>query len=131
MVEPSLTSQLLGAGMIAIISFVAGFVTCLIDVKKEEKKKRQQAKIQELLDLQEEYTREIKASVWEDLKQQRKSSIIGVRAMFGKKSKRIRELEKEVDRLRAIERKYVQLLNASLDREYQLLERKIKDGNNQ
>lgn len=43
--------------------------------------------------------------------------------MFGKKSKRIRELEKEVDRLRAIERKYVQLLNASLDREYQLLER--------
>lgn len=51
--------------------------------------------------------------------------------MFSKKSKRIRELEKEVDRLRAIERKYVQLLNASLDREYQLLERKIKDGNNQ
>lgn len=51
--------------------------------------------------------------------------------MFGKKSKRIRELEKEVDRLRAIERKYVQLLNASLDREYQLLERKLKDGNNQ
>ena len=50
--------------------------------------------------------------------------------MFGRKSKRIRELEKEVDSLRAIERKYVQLLNASLDREYQLLERKIKDGNN-
>lgn len=48
--------------------------------------------------------------------------------MFSKKSKRIRELEKEVDRLRAIERKYVQLLNASLDREYQLLERKQKDG---
>ena len=75
MLEPSLTSQLLGAGTIAIIFFVAGFVTCLIDVKKEEKKKRQQAKIQELLDLQEEYTREIKASVWKDLKQQRKSSI--------------------------------------------------------
>ena len=51
--------------------------------------------------------------------------------MFGRKSKRIRELEREIDRLRAIERKYVQLLNASLDREYQLLERKIKDGNNQ
>lgn len=51
--------------------------------------------------------------------------------MFGKKTKRIRELENEVERLRAIERKYVQLLNASLDREYQLLERKIKDGNNQ
>lgn len=51
--------------------------------------------------------------------------------MFGRKSKRIRELEKEVDSLRAIERKYIQLLNASLDREYQLLERKIKDGNNQ
>lgn len=48
--------------------------------------------------------------------------------MFGKKSKRIRELEKEVDRLRAIERKYVQLLNASLDREYQLLERNNKHG---
>ena len=57
--------------------------------------------------------------------------MIGVRAMFGRKSKRIRELEREIDRLRAIERKYVQLLNASLDREYQLLERKIKDGNNQ
>lgn len=75
MLEPSLTSQLLGVGAIAIGCFVAGFVTCLIDVKKEEKKKRQQAKIQELLDLQEEYTREIKASVWEDLKQQRKNSI--------------------------------------------------------
>lgn len=75
MLEPSLTSQLLGAGTIAIIFFVAGFITCLIDVKQEEKKKRQQAKIQELLDLQEEYNREIKASVWEDLKQQRKSSI--------------------------------------------------------
>lgn len=75
MFEPSLTSQLLGAGTFAIIFFVAGFITCLIDVKKEEKKKRQQAKIQELLNLQEEYTREIKASVWEDLKQQRKSSI--------------------------------------------------------
>ena len=48
--------------------------------------------------------------------------------MFGKKSKRIRELEKEVDRLRAIERKYVQLLNASLDREFQLLERNNKHG---
>lgn len=75
MLEPSLTSQLLGAGTIAIIFFVAGFITCLIDVKQEEKKKRQQAKIQELLDLQEEYNREIKASVWEDLKQQRKNSI--------------------------------------------------------
>ena len=48
--------------------------------------------------------------------------------MFGRKSKRIRELEKEVDSLRAIERKYVQLLNASLDREYQLLERNNKHG---
>ena len=43
--------------------------------------------------------------------------------MFGKKSKRIRELKKEVNRLQAIERKYIQLLNASLDREYQLLEK--------
>lgn len=43
--------------------------------------------------------------------------------MFGRKAKRTRELEKEVERLRAIERKYIQLLNASLDREYQLLER--------
>lgn len=51
--------------------------------------------------------------------------------MFGKKSKRIRELEREVDRLRAIEREQIQLLNASLDREYQLLERKLKDGNDQ
>ena len=51
--------------------------------------------------------------------------------MFGRKQKRIRELEKEVERLRAIEREQIQLLNASLDREYQLLERKQKDGNNQ
>ena len=43
--------------------------------------------------------------------------------MFGRKQKRIRELEKEVDRLRAIEQKYIQLLNATLDREYQLLEK--------
>lgn len=74
MLEPSLTSQLLGAGTIAISFFVAGFVTCLIDVKQEEKKKRQQAKIQELLDLQEEYNREVKASVWEDLASARKHS---------------------------------------------------------
>lgn len=51
--------------------------------------------------------------------------------MFGRKSKRIRELEREVDRLRAIEREQIQLLNASLDREYQLLERNNKHGNNQ
>ena len=36
MFEPSLTSQLLGVGAIAIGCFVAGFVTCLMDVKKEE-----------------------------------------------------------------------------------------------
>lgn len=75
MLEPSLTSQLLGAGTIAISFFVAGFVTCLIDVKRQEKKKRQQAKIQEILDLQEEYTREVKASVWDDLANARKQSI--------------------------------------------------------
>lgn len=75
MLEPSLTSQLLGAGLIAVSFFVAGFVTCLIDVKREEKKKRQQAKIQELLDLQEEYNREVRASVWEDLANARKQSI--------------------------------------------------------
>lgn len=75
MLEPSLTSQLLGAGLIAVSFFVAGFITCLIDVKREEKKKRQQAKIQELLDLQEEYNREVRASVWEDLANARKQSI--------------------------------------------------------
>ena len=48
--------------------------------------------------------------------------------MFGKKTKRIRELENEVERLRAIEREQIQLLNASLDREYQLLERINKHG---
>ena len=75
MFEPSLTSQLLGAGSIAISFFIAGFITCLIDVKRQEKKKRQQAKIQELLDLQEEYNREVKASVWDDLANARKHSI--------------------------------------------------------
>ena len=75
MFEPTLTSQLLGAGSIAISFFVAGFITCLIDVKRQEKKKRQQAKIQEILDLQEEYTREVKASVWDDLANARKQSV--------------------------------------------------------
>lgn len=75
MLEPSLTSQLLGAGTIAVSFFVAGFITCLIDVRRQEKKKRQQAKIQELLDLQEEYNREVKASVWEDLANARKQSV--------------------------------------------------------
>lgn len=74
MFEPTLTSQLLGTGMIAVSFFIAGFVTCLIDVKREEKKKRQQEKIQEIIDLQEEYNREIKASVWEDLASARKHS---------------------------------------------------------
>ena len=75
MFEPSLTNQLLGAGTIAVSFFVAVFFTCLIDVKRQEKKKRQQAKIQEILDLQEEYTLEVKASVWEDLASARKQSI--------------------------------------------------------
>lgn len=75
MIEPSLTSQLLGAGTIAVSFFIAGFITCYFDVKRQEKKKRQQAKIQEILDLQEEYTREVKASVWEDLASARKQSI--------------------------------------------------------
>ena len=75
MIEPSLTSQLLGVGSIAFSAFVAGFITCLIDVKRQEKRKRQQAKIQEILDLQEEYNREVKASVWEDLASARKQSI--------------------------------------------------------
>lgn len=75
MLEPSLTSQLLGVGSIAFSAFVAGFITCLIDVRRQEKKKRQQAKIQEILDLQEEYTREVKASVWEDLASARKQSV--------------------------------------------------------
>lgn len=75
MIEPLLTSQLLGAGTIAVSFFIIGFVTCLIDVKRQEKKKRQLAKIQEILDLQEEYTREVKASVWEDLASARKNSV--------------------------------------------------------
>ena len=36
MFEPPLTSQLLGAGLIAVSFFVAGFVTCYLDVKKKE-----------------------------------------------------------------------------------------------
>lgn len=75
MIEPSLTSQLLGAGTIAVSFFIAGFITCLIDVRRQEKKKRQQAKIQEILDLQEEYNREVKASVWDDLASARKHSV--------------------------------------------------------
>lgn len=75
MLEPSLTSQLLGAGLIAVSLFIAGFVTCYLDMKKKEKEQRKQAKINELLEIQAEYEREIKFSVWEDLAEYRKHSI--------------------------------------------------------
>lgn len=61
MLEPTLIIQLLGAGLIAVSSFVAGFVTCYLEVKKKEKERRKQAKI--------------KTSVWEDLAEYRKQSI--------------------------------------------------------
>lgn len=51
--------------------------------------------------------------------------------MFGKKAKRIRELEDKVERLRMREWRQTQLLNASLDRENQLLERIKENGNDQ
>ena len=52
MLEPSLKSQLLGAGLIAVIFFIAGFVTCCFDVKKKEKERRKQTKINELLEIE-------------------------------------------------------------------------------
>lgn len=75
MLEPSLTSQLLGAGSIAVSFFIAGFMTCYFDVKKKEKEQRKQAKINELLEIQEGYEQEIKSSVWDDLAEYRKHSI--------------------------------------------------------
>lgn len=75
MLEPSLTSQLLGAGLIAVSLFIAGFVTCYLDMKKKEKEQRKQAKINELLEIQKEYEQEIKSSVWDDLAEYRKHSI--------------------------------------------------------
>mgnify|MGYP007056464442 CR=1 FL=1 len=42
MLEPSLTSQLLGAGSIAVSFFVAGFMTCYLEVKKKEKEQRKE-----------------------------------------------------------------------------------------
>lgn len=75
MLEPSLTSQLLGAGLIAVSFFVAGFVTCYLDVKKKEKEQRKQAKINELLEIQRGYEQEIKSSVWDDLAEYRKHSV--------------------------------------------------------
>ena len=75
MLEPTLTSQLLGAGLIAVSFFVAGFVTCYLDVKKKEKEQRKQAKINELLEIQKGYEQEIKSSVWDDLAEYRKHSI--------------------------------------------------------
>ena len=75
MFEPTLTSQLLGAGSIAVSFFIAGFMTCYFDVKKKEKEQRKQAKINELLEIQEGYGREIKSSVWDDLAEYRKHSI--------------------------------------------------------
>lgn len=75
MLEPSLTSQLLGAGLFAVIFFIAGFVTCYFEVKKKEKEQRKQAKINELLEIQKGYEREIKSSVWDDLAEYRKYSV--------------------------------------------------------
>lgn len=75
MLEPTLTSQLLGAGSIALSFFVAGFLVCYFDVKKKEKEQRKQAKINELLEMQEGYEQEIKLSVWVDLAEYRKQSI--------------------------------------------------------
>lgn len=75
MVEPSLTSQLLGAGLFATTFFVAGFVTCYFDVKKKEKEQRKQAKINELIEIQKGYEQEIKSSVWDDLAEYRKYSV--------------------------------------------------------
>ena len=75
MFEPTLTSQLLGAGSIAVSFFVAGFLVCYFDTKKKEKERRKQAKINELLEMQEGYEQEIKASVWDDLAEYRKHSV--------------------------------------------------------
>ena len=75
MLEPSLTSQLLGAGSIAVSFFVAGFMTCYFETRKKEKEQRKQAKINELLEIQEEYEQEIKSSVWDDLAEYRKYSV--------------------------------------------------------
>lgn len=75
MLEPSLKSQLLGAGLIAVIFFIAGFVTCYFVVKKKEKEQRKQAKINELLEIQKGYEQEIKSSVWDDLAEYRKYSV--------------------------------------------------------
>lgn len=75
MLEPSLTSQLLGAGLIALSFFVAGFVTCYLDMKKKEKEQRKQAKINELLEIQKGYEQEIKSSVWDELAECRKYSV--------------------------------------------------------
>lgn len=75
MFEPSLTSQLLGAGSIAVSFFVAGFLVCYFEMKKKQKERRKQAKINELLELQEEYEQEIKSSVWNDLAEYRRHSV--------------------------------------------------------
>lgn len=75
MFEPTLTSQLLGAGSIAVSFFVAGFLVCYFDTKKKEKEQRKQAKINELLEMQESYEQEIKSSVWDDLAECRKYSV--------------------------------------------------------
>lgn len=75
MLEPTLTSQLLGAGSIAVSFFIAGFMTCYFEVKKKEKEQRKQAKILEMLELKEEYEQEVKSSVWDDLAEYRKHSV--------------------------------------------------------
>lgn len=72
MFESTLTSQLLGAGLIAVSFYAAGYMTKRHGIKK---KQRKQAKIAEMLNLQEQYEQEIKSSVWDDLSIARKQSI--------------------------------------------------------
>ena len=72
MLEPTLTSQLIGAGSIAVSFYAMGYLTSRHGMKK---KQRKQAKINEMLELQDGYEREIKSSVWDDLATARKQSI--------------------------------------------------------
>nr|DAW47188.1 MAG TPA: hypothetical protein [Caudoviricetes sp.] len=75
MLEPTLMTQLLGAGLIAISFYTAGLMTYRHGIKKKEKEQRKQDKIAEMLNLQEEYEQEVKASVWDDLAIARKCSV--------------------------------------------------------
>ena len=75
MLEPSLTSQLLGAWINRSYFLHGRLRDLLLRCEEERKEQRKQTKINELLEIQKGYEQEIKSSVWDNLAEHRKHSV--------------------------------------------------------